>query len=197
MDDLMPKQLSVGANKARAAHDSIAIAVRDEHPDDAAAIDAVTQAAFAHAPHSQQTEHHIVRALRAAGALAVSQVAVDAGGAVVGHVAASPVTLADGRTGWFGIGPLSVAPARQRQGVGARLMRSVLQALRDRGAAGAVLLGDPAYYARFGFAPQPGLIMDGLPFEYAAYFQALVFAGDVPQGAVRYHAAFEATGAAA
>ncbi len=190
MGDFMPNTASALMQQAQAAHDSIAVTVRTEQAGDAAAIDAVTQAAFAHAPHSQQTEHHIVCALRAAGALAVSRVAVDAGGAVVGHVAASPVTLADDQQGWFGIGPLSVLPAQQRQGVGAQLMRSVLQALRGRGAAGAVLLGDPAYYARFGFAPRPGLVLPGVPVEY---FQALVFAGDVPQGAVTYHLAFGAT----
>lgn len=194
MGDFRSNQPLAHVCQAQAAHDSIAITVRPEGATDADAIDAVTQAAFAQAPHSQQTEHHIVRALRTAGALAVSLVAVAADGAVVGHVAASPVTLAGGAEGWFGIGPLSVAPAWQRQGVGARLMHNALQALRDQGAAGAVLLGDPAYYARFGFAPQPGLVLPGVPAEY---FQALVFKGNVPQSAVRYHAAFEATGAAA
>ena len=193
MAGFMSNLASALVQQAQTAHDSIAITVRGEQAGDAAAIDAVTQAAFAHAPHSQQTEHHIVRALRAAGALAVSRVALR-GDVVIGHVAASAVTLADGGAGWFGIGPLSVLPAHQRQGVGQRLMHAVLQALRDQGAAGAVLLGDPAYYARFGFAPQPGLVLPGVPAEY---FQAQVFKGDVPQGAVTYHPAFEVTGAAA
>ena len=167
--------------------------VRDERASDALAIGAVTQAAFAQAPHSQQTEHHIVGALRMAGALAVSLVVVR-GDAVVGHVAASPVALPDGRAGWFGIGPLSVAPDWQKRGIGTRLMQAALQALRAQGAAGAVLLGDPAYYARFGFAPRSGLVLPGVPAEY---FQALVFKGDVPEGVVTYHPAFGATEAAA
>ena len=191
------KQPIPGVQPAPSAIENTAFEVRHEHAGDAAAIDAVTQAAFAHAPHSQQTEHHIVRALRAADAMPVSLVAVDAGGAVIGHVAASPVRLADGRAGWFGIGPLSVAPEQQRRGVGQRLMHALLEQLQAQGAAGCVLLGDPVYYARFGFAPQQGLEMDGLPAEHAAYFQALAFGAERPRGVVRYHPAFGAAGAAA
>ena len=87
--------------------------IRTETPADADAITAVTIAAFATLEISQHTEQFIVKALRAAGALAVSLVA-ELDGQMVGHVAFSPVTLSDGTPGWYGLGPVSVLPAYQR-----------------------------------------------------------------------------------
>ncbi|MDR3096211.1 MAG: N-acetyltransferase [Paraburkholderia sp.] len=162
--------------------------IRPETPADIPAIHALTAAAFLHAPHTSHTEQYIVDALRDAGELAVSLVGVE-GGALVGHVALSAVTLSDGTTGWFGLGPLSVVPARQRQGIGSRLVERALDALRARHAAGCVLLGDPLYYRRFGFAPEPALVLPGVPAEY---FQALTLRGTVPAASVRYSEAFEA-----
>ena len=129
--------------------------IRDppETPDDAPAIAALVTDAFLTAAHADGTEAAIVDGLRAAGALLLSLVATD-GPALVGHVAASPVTIA-GRPGWAGIGPLAVRADRRRAGIGAALMTAALDALRARGLAGAVLVGDPAYYARFGFAAEP------------------------------------------
>ena len=66
-------------------------------------------------------------------------------------------------------------------------MKDALDALRARGALGCVVLGDPAYYRRFGFKPQPGLVLPGVPAEY---FQAIVFSSPVPNGTTTYHEAF-------
>lgn len=179
--------------------------LRPELPGDAPAIDAVTIAAFAQAQHSLHTEQFIVRALRACGQLAVSLVAVERGAEVdgdldgevqgvehiVGHVAISPVSLdpAPGG-GWYGLGPISVSPVCQGRGIGAQLVRQALAQLRALpGAAGCVLLGEPAYYARFGFRAEPALVLPGVPPEY---FMALAFTGPVPAGTVQYSQAFEA-----
>ncbi len=153
---------------------------------DVAAIRAVTIAAFLSAPHTSHTEQFIVEALRAAGQLSVSLVArVD--GAIVGHVAASPVSISDGASGWYGLGPLSVAPEYQHRGIGSRLVREALRLLRERGASGCVLLGEPKYYNRFGFRVDPNLNLPQVPPEY---FQAISLDGSGPRGAVSYHAAF-------
>ncbi|MBJ6761700.1 N-acetyltransferase [Myxococcaceae bacterium JPH2] len=165
------------------------IAIRPETSADAQAIEAVTIAAFREAPHTSHTEQDIVRALREAGALTVSLVAEDQG-VVVGHVAISPVSIADGASGWFGLGPISVVPERHGTGIGAALMRASLQRLRDLGASGCVVLGEPAYYGRFGFRAEPSLVFPGVE---AAYFQSLAFTGDLPQGVVTYHPAFSAS----
>ncbi|WP_342377168.1 N-acetyltransferase [Myxococcus stipitatus] len=165
------------------------VTLRPEAPADGAAIEHVTVAAFKNAPHTDHTEQFIVNALRRAGAMTLSLVAED-GGTLVGHVAISPVSISSGAKGWYGLGPISVLPERQGQGIGAQLMNASMAALKDLGAAGCVLLGDPAFYSRFGFQPQPGLVLPGVPPEY---FQALRFHGDWPEGTVTYHDAFNAT----
>ncbi len=101
--------------------------IRPETPADTRAIAEVTQAAFAALEISDHTEQYIVQALRAAGALTVSLVA-ERDGRVVGHIAFSPVTISDGTRGWYGLGPVSVLPGHQRQGIGARLIREGLAA---------------------------------------------------------------------
>lgn len=160
--------------------------IRPERRQDIAAIHALTREAFANAPHRDGTEQNIVDALRAAGGLSVSLVAQDEG-ALVGHVALSPVELSDGSRDWYGLGPISVAPLHQGRGVGSALMRAALSALQERGAAGCVLLGDPAYYGRFGFRADPRLRLPGVP---EAYFQACLLRGEWPDADVRYHEAF-------
>jgi len=137
-------------------------------------------------PYSHQTEVAIVDGLSAAGALTLSLVAVE--NDVVGHVAFSPVTI-DGRTcDWYGIGPLAVRPDRQRKGVGQALMRTGLERIRERDARGCVLVGDPAFYGRFGFTARPELRLAGIPAEV---FLALSFDGVFPSGAVQFHPAFD------
>ncbi len=165
------------------------IIIRNETATDAQAINDVTIAAFANAEHSSHTEQYIVSALRAAGALSISKVA-ECDGQIVGHVAVSPISISDGSADWYGLGPIAVAPQMQHQGIGSKLMATALDALRQRNAAGCVLLGDPNYYQRFGFQPISRLVLADVP---PAYFQALAFGDSVPQGNVTYHAAFNAT----
>ncbi|WP_105102230.1 GNAT family N-acetyltransferase [Microbulbifer pacificus] len=162
--------------------------IRTENPGDIDAIHRVTEQAFRDAPHTDHNEQFIVAALRRAGALTLSLVA-EADKKVIGHVAISPVSVSDGARGWFGLGPISVLPEFQQQGVGSRLMQRALADLEGMGAAGCVVLGDPGYYGRFGFQAVEGLIYPGVPPEY---FQARVFTGKFPQGEVAYHRAFSA-----
>jgi putative acetyltransferase len=162
--------------------------IRPETTPDAAAIESVTVAAFLRAAHTSHREQHIVAALRRAGQLEVSLVAV-ADDRVVGHVAMSPVSISDGTPGWFGLGPLSVSPSHQRRGIGSRLVHEALAALHGRGAAGCVVLGEPEYYGRFGFRADPGLVLPDVP---ADYFQALAFHAARARGIVSYHEAFAA-----
>ena len=160
--------------------------IRAERAGDEGAIAALITEAFAAAPHSSGTEAKIVDGLREAGALTISLVAEDAG-RLIGHVAFSPVTIADEQHGWFGLGPVSVAPDRQARGIGSRLIYAGLDRLRTIGAKGCVLLGDPGYYGRFGFRADARLIYPGPPPEY---FLALPLNGKDAAGEVAYHAAF-------
>tara|TARA_Y100000780_G_C13673547_1_gene413343 strand:- start:235 stop:792 length:558 start_codon:yes stop_codon:yes gene_type:complete len=166
------------------------INIRNEKQSDVELIHRVIVLAFRDAPHTDHTEQFIVKALRRADALFLSQVAESDEG-VIGHVAISPVNTSDGSANWFGLGPISVLPEYQRTGVGSKLIESALSDLRKAGAAGCVVLGDPSYYGRFGFKVVDGLVFPGVPVEY---FQALSFDGAFPQGDVTYHEAFLAQG---
>jgi len=162
--------------------------IRSETPCDADAIAVVTIAAFKTLEISDHTEQFIVKALRAAGSLSVSLVA-ELDGRVVGHVAFSPVTLSDGTPNWYGLGPVSVLPAHQRQGIGKALIREGLARLKAMHAGGCCLVGHPDYYVKFGFRNLDQLAYAGVPPEY---FLALSFDGRYPQGTVVFHEAFGA-----
>lgn len=159
--------------------------IRPELPEDAPAIAALISAAFDGHPHSDGSEAGIVMALRRDGDLTLSLVAE--GDAVIGHIAFSPVTISDGSADWYGLAPLSVQPERQNEGIGAALVRRGLTELQALGAKGCVVLGDPAYYGRFGFVADPALTYSDVP---EGMFQRLVLTGDIPRGSVLYAAAF-------
>ena len=166
------------------------IAIRPETAADAGAIRAVTVAAFKTLAISNHTEQFIIEALRAANALSLSLVA-EVDGHVVGHIAFSPVTISDGTGDWYGLGPVSVLPDYQRQGIGKALMKDGLSRLRSLGARGCCLVGHPDYYRKFGFRNAPELVLEGVPQEF---FFALPFDGPVPQGTITFHEAFKADG---
>lgn len=155
--------------------------IRPERPEDAQAIDDVHAAGFPTA-----AEARLVSLLREAGRLSASLIA-EVDGAVVGHVAFSPVSVEAGSIG-VGLTPVAVLPAHRRNGIAAQLIEAGLTASRLAGFGWAVVLGEPAYYARFGFRPAPEF---GLSDEYGGgdAFQALeLIPGALPVGAglVRY-----------
>jgi putative acetyltransferase len=157
---------------------------------DVEAIRDVTVAAFETLEISDHTEAFVIAALRDAGVLTVSLVA-ESGGRVVGHIAFSPVALSDGTADWYGLGPVSVLPEHQGQGIGKTLIGEGLSRLKKLGARGCCLVGHPEYYRQFGFENPPGLVVEGVPQEV---FFALAFDAHVPQGTVTFHDAFKATG---
>ncbi|MGN6356884.1 MAG: GNAT family N-acetyltransferase [Novosphingobium sp.] len=164
--------------------------IRDERPEDAAAIAAITTEAFAGAAHAGGNEDAIIDALRLSGALTLSLVATDKG-EVLGHVAFSPVRLEGRPSGpsghWYALGPVSVRPDRQRRGLGVALIQAGLARLRHRGAQGCVLTGEPAYYERFGFRSSEALTYAG---HASPYLQGLAFDGSPPYGDVVFDPAF-------
>jgi putative acetyltransferase len=162
--------------------------IRNEEVGEQASIRQLTEAAFAGAEHSCGTEGAIIDALRDAQALTVSLVAVQ-DGKLLGHVAFSPVRIDDRLCGWYGLGPVSVRPDRQRQGIGCALIREGLARLRAHRARGCVVLGDPKYYRRFGFMHDADLRLAGVPPEY---FMRLTMNGEAPSGRVTYHQGFNA-----
>ncbi|WP_018239713.1 GNAT family N-acetyltransferase [Ensifer sp. BR816] len=160
--------------------------IRPESDRDRAVIHEVTAAAFAGQPYSDQSEPLIIDRLRAADALTLSLVAAE-GDEVLGHIAFSPVTITPPATGWYGLGPVSVRPDKQGQGIGSTLVREGLDKLRALGAAGCVLAGNPAFYQRFGFRNDPALVFPGCAPQY---FLVLALSEARVSGTVAYHPAF-------
>jgi putative acetyltransferase len=161
--------------------------IRNERPADVAAIYAIHASSF-----PTDGEAKVVDALRVSGRLSVSLVA-ELNGDVVGHVAFSPVTVADGAVG-VGLGPIAVVERERRKGVGAGLVEEGLAACRLASFGWAVVLGDPAYYARFGFRPASEFWLSD-EFRGGAAFQAVeLVPGALPVGAglVRYAREFAA-----
>jgi putative acetyltransferase len=166
------------------------ITIRNETESDVNAIAEVTRKAFETLAISNHTEEFIIEALREAKALVISLVA-EADGKVVGHIAFSAVTISDESLGWYGLGPISVLPELQRQGIGKALIHEGLSLLRALGAKGCVLVGDPGYYERFGFRSPSNMVIGGVPQQY---FLALPFDGNKSHGAVMFHEGFNAKG---
>ena len=160
--------------------------LRKETVADIEAITEVTTAAFRNHPISKHTEQFIIKALRDANALTISLVA-EIDGRIVGHIAFSPVIISDGTKDWYGLGPVSVLPDYQKQGIGKSLINEGLSLLKDMGGKGCALVGDSNYYKRFGFKNYPKLIHDGVPQEV---FLALPFSEEVPQGTIVFHEGF-------
>ncbi len=160
--------------------------IRLERTGDETPIEQLTRVAFETQPHSDGSEPAIIERLRAAGDLHLSLV-VELNERIVGHVASSPITIDGRHEGWFGLGPVSVDPAVQRQGIGKSLMLEGLRLLREGGATGVALLGDPAIYSRVGFKSNGDL-------RYGEFdprlVQHITFKGDAPQGEVQYAPGF-------
>ena len=165
------------------------VVIRPEEARDGPAIRAVVEAAF-----GQALEADLVDRLRAAGALVLSLVA-EAGG-VVGHIAFSRLTVdgpgSDVRA--VALAPLAVAPGRQRAGIGGALVRRGLDELRAQGEELVLVLGDPAYYGRFGFTAQAA---HGLATPYDGPALQALWLAPAPAGfqaVVRYPAPFSELG---
>jgi putative acetyltransferase len=158
--------------------------VRPERPGDVSAIHAVHAASF-----PTDTEARLVSRLRQARRLSVSLLA-EADGSIVGHVAFSPVSTATGAVG-AGLAPIAVLESHRRQGIAAQLIEVGLVECRSQGFGWAVVLGEPAYYTRFGFRPAAAF---GLSDEYGGglAFQVVeLIPGELPLGAGLVHYAPE------
>jgi putative acetyltransferase len=124
----------------------VATRIRPVRAGDFPALSRVVAAAF-----EREAEARLVAALQTAGNNAYELVA-EREGRIVGHILFSPVTVERGDDGRaLGLAPLAVAPEVQGQGIGSALARAALSTLATGPYRAVVVLGDPAYYHRFGF----------------------------------------------
>ncbi len=164
-----------------------------ERPGDRGAVFSVVAAAF-----PTPAEARLVDALRAAGAHTLSWVARGETGEVIGHALFSPAQMErDGQSldvDILGLAPVAVHPDHQRRGVGAGLITSALDRLREAGHQAVVLLGHPTYYPRFGFRPgHTWVLACEFPSPPDAFMVMPLHKNaldDVEGGLVRYHPAF-------
>jgi putative acetyltransferase len=132
-----------------------------DHPGIAAAV----TAAF-----GREDEAQLVARLRADGDVMFELVAV-ADDVVEGHILFSRL-WADHPGLFAALAPLAVTPARQSAGLGSALVHAGLAGAREFGCHGVLVLGDPAYYGRFGFSAEHASAV-ACPFRGLAAFQAL------------------------
>ena len=149
------------------------VEVRSATPSDADGIRKVHLGAF-----ETSLEADLVARLERDGDAVISLVAI-AQGAIAGHILFSRMDVeANGRPlDALGLAPIAVLPECQRQGIGARLIKAGLEAARERGAGVVFVVGEPDYYARFGFAAETAAPFDS---PYAGeYFQAMALKVDL------------------
>ncbi len=164
--------------------------IRDQTKSDFDAVHELVIAAFKALPIAAGTEQFIMDELWRSGAATVALVAEPAG-RVVGQAAFSKVLVDSRDVGWHGCGPVGVLPELHKQGIGSALMREGLKRLRALGSKGCVVVGDPAYYKRFGFDNTEAMNHPGVPSQY---FMVIRFGGEMPSGDVKFDKAFEAKG---
>ncbi|MEH0936863.1 GNAT family N-acetyltransferase [Micromonospora psammae] len=130
--------------------------LRPEGPADTGPVRRVLAAAFARPDGTTPGEVALVEELRGSEAW-IPELAMVAeyGGEVVGYALLSRVRVKsdDVTAPAVALGPVAVAPHRQRVGHGTAAVQAVLDAATELGERLVVVLGDPAYYRRFGFAP--------------------------------------------
>lgn len=121
--------------------------LRDERPEDRAAVLAINRRAF-----GGEEEAHLIEALARDGDIALSLVAEEHG-KLLGHILMSRLALVvDGReTRALALAPMAVAPELQRQGIGSALVREALTRARALGFEAVIVLGHKTFYPRFGF----------------------------------------------
>jgi len=165
------------------------VTIRPERLEDRVASIEVERAAF-----GQPLEPDIVVAVRdEPGSLAL---VADEGGEVVGHVQLSKAWVGDDEV--LALGPIGVAPAWQRRGIGTALVAGALEAARVAGAAAVILLGHPGYYGSRGFEPAAryglrnpfGVMEDGFEFPEEDFQIAVLDPNRPLAGDVRWHPAF-------
>ena len=160
--------------------------IRPEHSGDEEAIYELTRIAFEPMFFSDGSEAPLVTQLREDGDLIISLVA-EKEGEIVGHIAFSPATIYGCHDGWYGLGPVSVHPDVQRQGIARTLVETGLKILKDSGSNGCVLTGNPDIYTRLGFQSDGNLSYGSLDRQFILW---TVFSGPTPRGEIKFAPAF-------
>ena len=168
------------------------VIIRREVAEDVDSVGAVTSAAFAVADSDQEpSETRLLRSLRRdIGWIPTLSMVVVRDEQIVGHVVCTRGWV--GESAALGLGPISVLPFHQRQGIGQAMMHAVIGGAEAAGEPLIALVGDPHFYNRFGFIPASRLGIDAPNPEWGAQFQVRTLTDCPPSvtGAFRYAAPF-------
>ena len=149
--------------------------VRRERPVDEAAARRVQVEAFATAGAGEPVEAGLLDRLRAdPGWIPELSLVAEVDGEVVGHVVCTRGGVGDGSAPAVGLGPIGVLPSHQGDGVGSALLHAVVAVAEARGEALVALLGEPAYYSRFGFRAAADHGVEAPEPAWGAHFQVRV-----------------------
>ncbi len=146
--------------------------LRSETAADYAAVEALVKSAFEHAPHSDGSEHLLVARLRASAAfIPALSIVAEHKGELVGYILLTSNGICSQTQchTTLALAPLAVLPSLQRQGVGTALMGKAHAVAKKLGYGSIIVLGDPAYYGRFGYLPCSNFGIT-LPFEAPAEY---------------------------
>jgi putative acetyltransferase len=156
--------------------------IREEKPGDAAAIEKLHRAEF-----SGNAEADLVEEMRGSGKVLLSLVAED-GGKIVGHILYSKIAV-DGVENAAALGPIAIDDGHQKRGLGSQLIEEAHRRLPAMGTVIVFVLGDPAYYRRFGFSAQQATAFH-TPYD-GPYMQSVKLSrGAPPSGTVVYPSPF-------
>ncbi len=159
--------------------------VRNYDDSDADSVRTLLEAAF-----PTPLEAGLVEQLRSDGDAVIELVAVEDDG-IVGHILFSPVE-APFRA--LALAPVAASPQRQSQGIGSALIEEGHRRARDAGYDAIFVLGEPEYYARFGY---DAALATGFKSPYSGpYFMLLPLRETLPasSGEVRHARAFTELG---
>ncbi len=149
------------------------IQIRESQPSDEASIESLYPDAF---PDEELLP--LVRELLSAKPICLSLVGI-VERALVGHAIFTACRIGAGPENVSLLGPLAVVSDLQRQGVGSALVREGFLRLKRSGAVHVYVLGDPAYYRRFGFQPEADVVPPyPLPAEWRGAWQSVSLNSD-------------------
>ena len=165
---------------------AMTIIVRPEKKSDREIIWELTKLAFSGKPYAGGNEQDLIDNLRELNVLSASLVAVD-GSEVVGQITFSPASISSGEGNWYALGPISVLPHRQSEGIGGLLIEAGMKVIEHMGAWGCILTGNPDYYSRHGFTLANVHCPDN---EAEEYFMLRLSGVNKPVGKFAFHDAF-------
>jgi predicted N-acetyltransferase YhbS len=130
------------------------ITLRNEKPEDYSAVENLTREAFWNMYQSGCVEHYILHNLRTSpDFIPELDFVAELDGKIVGNIVYATAKVVDDKNDYdvIGFGPISVLPEYQNKGIGSKMINHTVELGRNAGYKAIIILGDPAYYGRFGF----------------------------------------------